>query len=53
MDAEFMLVCYDTKSFMKQQELAEKSEIFSKGYSKWAKCKGGTLCKILDFGHFL
>ena len=49
--AEFILVCYDTKSFMKQQELAEKSEIFSKGLG--AKCKGGTLCKILDFGHFL
>ena len=25
MDAKFILVCYDTKTSMKQQELAEKS----------------------------
>ena len=30
--------------------------IFLKGTQNgqfWAKCKGGTLCKILDFGHFI
>ena len=35
MDAEFILVSTDTKISMKQQELAEKWQIF-KGYSKWA-----------------
>ena len=35
MDANFILVCTDTKISMKQQELAEKWQ-FSKGYSKWA-----------------
>ena len=57
MDAEFILVSIDTKSSMKQQELAEKSKtIFLKGTQNgqfWQKCKGGTLCKTLDFGHFL
>ena len=28
MDAEFILVCYHTKGFMKQQELAEKWPFF-------------------------
>ena len=26
--AEFILVCFDTKTFMKQQEVAKKSQFF-------------------------
>ena len=55
MDAEFILVSNDTKNSMKQQELAEKWAIFLKGTQNgqfWPKCKGGTLCKNLEIGHF-
>ena len=55
MDAEFMLVSNDTKNSIKQQELAEKSQFPKRTQNGqfWPKCKGGTVCKTLDFGHFL
>ena len=34
MDAEFILVSSETKNSMKQQEVVEKSQFFSKEYSK-------------------
>ena len=43
------------KSGMKQQELAENMANFLKGTQNgrfWPKCKGGTLCKNLEIGHF-
>ena len=54
MDAEFILVSNDTKNSIKKQELAEKSHfqgVLKMGF--WQKCKGGTLCKTLDFGQFV
>ena len=55
MDAEFILVSTDTKISMKQQELAKKWQIILKGNQNGRfcpKCKGGTLCKNLEIGHF-
>ena len=55
MDAEFILVSIDTKNSLKQQELVEEIAIFPKGTQNgqfWPNCKGGTVCKILEIGHF-
>ena len=53
MDAEFILVYNDTK--ISKGVLAEMT-IFPKGTQNGRfrpKCKGGTLCKILEIGRFL
>ena len=55
MDAEFMLVSNDTKNSIKKQKKNWEMAIFPKGTQNgqfWPKCKGGTVCKTLDFGHF-
>ena len=55
MDAEFILVSIDTKNSMKQQELVEKSQFFQRVLKMGnfgPNCKGGTVCKILEIGHF-
>ena len=55
MDAEFILVSIDTKNSMKQQELAEESRFFQRVLKMGnfgQNAKGGTPCKILEFGYF-
>ena len=48
--AKFILVSIDTKNSMKQRELAEKWQLLrgTQNGQFWPKCKGGTLCKILQ-----
>ena len=57
MDAEFILVSSETKNSMKQQEVVEKSQFFSKEYSKWtilAKMqKGEPSAKFSKLASFL
>ena len=56
MDAEFILVCIDTKNSMKQQELVEKSQFFQRvlkmgNFGQTAK--GGPFAKFSKLANFL
>ena len=56
MDAEFILVSTDTKSSMKQQELAEKWQIFQRVLKMGnfgQSAKGGPFAKISKLAIFL
>ena len=51
MDAEFILL----SNLYETTQISWEIAIFPKGTQNgqfWPKCKRGTLCKILDFGHF-
>ena len=55
MDAEFILVSTDTKSSMKQQELAEKWQIFQRVLKMGnfgQSAKGGPFAKISKLASF-
>ena len=56
MDAEFILVCYDTKTFMKQQEVAKKSQFFQRVLKMGnfgQNAKGGAFAKFSILAIFL
>ena len=56
MDAEFILISTDTKSSMKQQELAEKWQIFQRVLKMGnfgQSAKGGPFAKISKLAIFL
>ena len=55
MDAEFSLVSIDTKNY-ETTRISWEIAIFPKRIQNGQfcpKCKEGTLCKILEIGHFL
>ena len=56
MDAEFILVYNDSKNLQEILRISWEMTIFPKGTQNGRfrpKCKGGTLCKILEIGRFL